>query len=292
MVREVDFLGCRLRAGPNGVELMMMQQNKIDAVRGWPVPETQTELRSFLGVANFSRSFIANFATIARPLTDLRASKNGSKSAKLAWTSVEQHSFDALKQALTNAPALAVPDEDRKFTLYTDASDFGAGAVLCQFSEEQQAMQPVGYMSGKLTGAMLNWTVYDKEFWALVSALNHWQLHLLQARHRIDVFTDHRALKYLLTQSVLNGRQSRWIDFISRFKLNICYLPGEKNAQADALSRRPDHDGGSAERQQIRRALADEQLHELMLGGLHAIMMDECYIRSTKLMDGIVAAYR
>lgn len=103
MVNEVDFLGYRLRTGDDTVE-MMIQENKINAIHEWPVPTNISELRSFLGAANFSRSFIKNFSTIARPLTEATTGIHKSKSSVIIWGDAQQHAFDSLKIALTTAP--------------------------------------------------------------------------------------------------------------------------------------------------------------------------------------------
>ena len=266
MVDELDFLGFHLKAGNDGVRLMI-QRSKVEAVLNWPAPRTQTELRSFLGMANFCRNFVPNFADIARPLTDLTSNK-AAKASTLNWSSREQFAFERVKQALCSAPALAVPDEDKQFTLFTDASDFAIGAMLCQRNSRTGELQSCGFMSTKLQGSMLNWSTFDKEFFAIIAALDHWQMHLMPARQRIDLFTDHKALQYVLKSPVLNGRQSRWIAFLSRFRLNVKYLRGESNNVADALSRRPDHESTSEELQQVRRDAADVQLQDLQLNSL------------------------
>lgn len=277
MVDQVDFLGYRLRAGPDAVELMI-QENKVRAVADWPIPTTISQLRSFLGTANFSRPFIKDFSVIAAPLTSATAGKFKSKNARITWGEREQLSFDSLKRALTSAPALAVPDETKPFFLFTDASDFGIGATLCQFNGTRNALQACGYMSSKLSGAELNWTTHEKEMFAVVRALEHWSMHFVQVVHPIKVFTDNIALLYLLKgeqQNLLkgdhghiNGRRARWMNTLMRFKLDPQRIEGSKNVQADALSRRPDLDGGPEEVQAVRRAQADKAIEHLSLGAL------------------------
>jgi hypothetical protein len=289
LVDELDFLGFHLKAGGDGVQLTI-QKNKVEAIMDWPPPRTQTELRSFLGMANFCRNFVPNFADVAKPLTDL-TSNNAAKSARLKWTNNEQTAFERLKQALCSAPALAVPDEDKQFTLFTDASDFAVGAMLCQRNAHTGELQPCGFMSAKLSGPMLNWSTFDKEFFAIISALNHWQMHLLPSKQRIDLFTDHKALQYVLKSPVLNGRQSRWIEFLSRFRLNVKYLRGDSNNVADALSRRYDHESTSDELQQLRRQAADAQLQDLQLNSLMLSAIDEATPLVMGLLQEIVAAY-
>ena len=265
MVDEVDFLGYHLRAGEGAVELMI-QENKVRAVTDWPVPKTISQLRSFLGTANFSRPFVKDFSTIAAPMTSATAGKFKSKNAAVTWGEKEQASFEAMKRALTSAPALAVPDETKPFVLYTDASDFGIGATLCQFNDKNKAMQICGYMSAKLKGAELNWPTHEKEMFALVRALEHWSMHFVQVLHPITVYTDNIAMLYMLKSEDhhnIHGRQARWTNVLTRFNLDPQRIEGSKNIQADALSRRADLDGGREELQAMRRAQAELALRHL-----------------------------
>ena len=291
MVNEVDFLGYRLRAGDNAVELMI-QQNKVAAIKDWPAPTTISELRSFLGAANFSRSFVENFSSIARPLTEATAGKHASKSSKIKWGENEQRAFDQLKSALTSAPSLAVPDESRPFVLHTDASNFGIGAALSQWNEERKALQVCGYMSAKLKGAELNWTTHDKEMYALVCALEHWAMHFVQARHAITVYTDNKAMLDMLKGDMdISGRRARWTNVLMRFKLNPQRIEGTKNVLADGLSRRPDLDGGKNEVQAVRRAQADEALQHLGLATMEASTDESGISAGTNLFESIRKAY-
>ena len=287
MVNEVDFLGVRLRAGDDVVKLLI-QENKTKAIIDWPVPKTIGQLRSFLGTANFSRTFIQNFSTIARPLTEATSGKFASKNASIRWEDDQQRAFDELKQALTQAPALAVPDEDKPFTLYTDASNFGIGAALCQWNEKLSAMQPCAYMSSKLTGSELNWTVHEKELYALVRALEHWTMYLSTTRHPINVFTDNVAMLYMLKSKKIPSKRSRWLSVLLRYRLSPQRIEGVNNVTADALSRRHDLDGGEDEIQKIRQQQAEDALKHL---GFLNMSVTEAEILSTSLVSAIKAAY-
>lgn len=287
MVNEVDFLGYRLKAGEDAVKLMI-QEIKTKAITDWPVPKTIGQLRSFLGTANFSRTFIQNFSTIARPLTEATSGKFASKSASIRWNESEQQAFDNLKRALTQAPALAVPDEDKPFTLYTDASNFGIGAALCQWNEKVSAMQPCAYMSSKLTGAELNWNVHEKELYALVRALEHWTMYLSTTRHPINVFTDNVAMLYMLRSKKIPAKRSRWLSVLLRYKLNPQRIEGVNNVTADALSRRHDLDGGEDEVQKMRQKQAEETLKHL---GFMNMSVVEAEVSSTDLVAAIKSAY-
>ena len=103
-------------------------------------------------------------ASIVSPLTELTK-----KNVSFVWGEWAQKSFDEIKAQLTRAPVLALPDFDKNFELECDASGVGIGAVL------MQDRQPIAYFSEKLSGAPLNYSVYDKEFYSLVRALMTWQ---------------------------------------------------------------------------------------------------------------------
>ena len=106
---------------------------KIESVKGWPTPMNVTEVRSFLGLAVYYKSFIKDFSRIASPLHSL--TENG---RVFGWDETCQTVFDKLKVHLTPAPVLAYPKPEVKFILDTDASDMAIGAVLCQKFDEQE----------------------------------------------------------------------------------------------------------------------------------------------------------
>ena len=142
-----------------------------------------------------------------------------------------QTAFDELKQALTSAPCLALPDPDGEFEVTTDASENAKtiGAVLTQNGH------PVAYESTKLNTHQLNSPVHDKEMCAIMHALEHWRPFLL-GRH-FKIYTDHRSLVHFKTQSNLNQRQLRRQEKAADYDMEILYKPGKENVVADALSR-------------------------------------------------------
>ena len=108
-------------------EGISMDPKKIEVVRDWKRPTTITEIRSFLGLANYYRQFVKNFSKIAAPLTKLTQ-----KNVKFVWSVVCEKSFHELKELLTSAPVLALPNETDGFVVYCDASYIGLGCVLMQ----------------------------------------------------------------------------------------------------------------------------------------------------------------
>jgi hypothetical protein len=135
-----------------------------------------------------------------------------------------------LKDKLTQAPLLQLPDFNKVFELECDASGIGLGAVLLQEGK------PVAYFSEKLSGASLKYSTCDKELYALVRTLHTWQ-HYLWHREFI-IHSDHEALKHICTQTNPNRRHANWVEFIQSFPYIIKHKNGKDNVIADALSRR------------------------------------------------------
>ncbi|WVZ97721.1 hypothetical protein U9M48_043235 [Paspalum notatum var. saurae] len=218
--QRVSFLGYVVT--PQGIEV---DSSKIDAIRDWPTPTTVTQIRSFLGLAGFYRRFVRDFSSIAAPLHELTK-----KGVPFAWGDSQAVAFNTLKDKLTHAPLLQLPDFNKVFELECDASGIGLGAVLLQEGK------PVAYFSEKLSGASLKYSTYDKELYALVRTLQTWQ-HYLWHREFI-IHSDHEALKHIRTQTNLNRRHANWVEFIESFPYIIKHKNGKKNVIADALSRR------------------------------------------------------
>ncbi|WVZ89884.1 hypothetical protein U9M48_036233 [Paspalum notatum var. saurae] len=218
--QRVSFLGYVVT--PQGIEV---DSSKIAAIQEWPTPTTVTQIRSFLGLAGFYRRFVRDFSSIAAPLHELTK-----KDVPFAWSDSQEVAFSTLKDKLTHAPLLQLPDFNKVFELECDASGIGLGAVLLQEGK------PVAYFSEKLSGASLKYSTYDKELYALVRTLHTWQ-HYLWHREFI-IHSDHEALKHIRTQTNLNRRHAKWVEFIESFPYIIKHKNGKDNVIANALSRR------------------------------------------------------
>lgn len=118
----------------------------------------------------------------------------------------------------------------KTFEVHCDASCNGIGGVL------MQEKRPIAYFSEKLSGAQLNYHIYDKELYALVRVLHVWEHYLRPCEFVIH--TDHETLKYLKGQTKLNKRHAKWSEFIESFPYVIKYIKGKENVVADALSRK------------------------------------------------------
>ncbi|KAE9201937.1 hypothetical protein PF005_g14772 [Phytophthora fragariae] len=144
---EIPFLGCFL--GKDGVRA---DPEKVCAIAQWPVPVSQKDLRKWLGLANYLHKYSANYAEMARPLTNLLK-----KDAAWSWTSEAQQAFEAIKSSLQSAPILALPDE-----------------VDAEGRERVVSLQ-----SRQLKAAEKNYPVHAKELLAMKYALVKFRVHLL-----------------------------------------------------------------------------------------------------------------
>ncbi|WVZ81111.1 hypothetical protein U9M48_028527 [Paspalum notatum var. saurae] len=142
---RVFFLGYVVT--PQGIEV---DEAKVQAIRSWPTPTTVSQVRSFHGLAGFYYCFVLNFSTIAAPLNKLGVTFH--------WGKPQEDAFNLLKDKLTHAPLLQLPDFGKTFELECDASGVGIGGVLMQENK------PVTYFNEKLSGPILNYSTYDKEF--------------------------------------------------------------------------------------------------------------------------------
>ncbi|KAK0572561.1 hypothetical protein LWI29_033492 [Acer saccharum] len=214
------FLGFIVSAEGIGVD-----EEKVKAIKEWPKPTNVGQVRSFHGLASFYRRFVKDFSSLAAPLTEVIKKNVGFK-----WGNEQEKAFNLIKEKLTNAPLLVLPNFAKAFEIECDASGIGIGAVLMQEG------RPIAYFSEKISGAALNYPTYDKEMYALIRALETWQ-HYLWPKEFV-IHTDHESLKHLKGQHKLNKRHAKWVEFIETFPYVIKYKKGKENVVADALSRR------------------------------------------------------
>ncbi|KAI3715141.1 hypothetical protein L6452_22111 [Arctium lappa] len=219
-IREVHFLGHVVNE--KGIHVDPV---KIEAIKQWEAPKTPTEIRQFLGLADYYRRFIANFSKIAQPLTALTQ-----KDKKFIWGEKQDEAFQMLKHKLCNAPILALPEGTENFVVYCDASHQGLGCVLMQKDKV------IAYASRQLKVHEKNYTTHDLELGAVVFALKIWRHYLYGTK--CTIFTDHKSLQHILDQKMLNMTQRRWVELLNDYDCEIKYHPGKANIVADALSRK------------------------------------------------------
>src|SRR5215510_3948011 len=211
-----------------------MDPQKIEAIKNWPLPLTTVkQIRGFLGITSYYRKFVEGYASIADPITKLLK-----KDEKIKWEKEQEEAAQMLKDKLTTAPILRLPDFNLPFEVTTDASDFAVGAVLTQ--TEGTETRPVAFESRKLNSAERNYSTYEKEMLAIINALRVWRPYLLGKR--FIVHTDHCPLSHKLNSKYSSNRLNKWTNFMNEFDICIKYKPGKENVVADALSRRHDYE--------------------------------------------------
>lgn len=242
-VKETKYLGFIIEAGVG----IKVDPRKVEAIRKWEAPTDVRGIRSFLGFANFYRSFIENFSEIAAPLN--RLTKKGTP---FRWGKAEEKAFRALKELFITAPILAHWDPEKETVLEADCSGWAAGGCLSQF-DNQGRLHPVAYYSKKLSPAECNYEIHDKELLAIIRGLEEWRGELKGLSKPFTILTDHKNLEYFMTTRKLTERQVRWASSLSTYNFRLQYRPGRLAGRPDAMSRRP---------QDIPKDESDERLRE------------------------------
>ncbi|CAM8877999.1 unnamed protein product [Rhodiola kirilowii] len=223
MVQEGIVLGHMV--SHRGIEV---DRAKVEVIEKLPPPRDVKGIRSFLGHAGFYRRFIKDFSKTAKPLTDLLCQE-----AEFKFTDSCLNAFNNLKTALTSAPIVQPPDWELPFELMCDASDFAVGAVLGQRIDKK--LHVVYYASKVLAGAAVNYTTTEKEMLAVVHAFEKFRQYLLCSK--TIVYTDHAAIKYLLSKKDSKPHLIRWVLLLQEFDIEIRNKKGAENLVGDHLSR-------------------------------------------------------
>lgn len=220
-VNQIGYLGHIISA--DGVAA---DPEKLQAIVAWPVPTSVTALRGFLGLTGYYRRFVRGYAALTSSLTDLLKSKG------FIWNEQALEAFQALKDAMIQLPTLALPSFELPFDVTTDASGIAIGAVL------SQATYHLAFFSKKLCTRMKSASAYEREMFAITSAVKKWR-HYLLGRHFL-IYTDQKSLRGMFLQTIQTPVQQKWLTKLLGFDYEILYTPGRSNVVADALSRIPE----------------------------------------------------
>lgn len=228
---KLEFLGYEVST--DGIRPL---EDKVQAIKSFPKPQTVAELRRFLGMVNFYRAHLPNAASYQSILNEyLHGSKKNDKSI-ITWTETANNAFEQCKESLQSACMLFHPLPDVQLALMTDASDTSVGAVLQQFV--CNTWKPLGYFSKALSAAQRKYSAYDRELLAIYLAIKHFRS--LHEGRPMTIYTDHKPLVYAFKKIGTDKetpRRTRHLIFISEFTTDIRYITGSNNQCADALSR-------------------------------------------------------
>jgi len=242
---KVQYLGHRISG--KGIET---DPDKIAAIKSWTVPKTEKNLRSFLGLCSYYRKFVKDFSKIAAPLhsiltkqeKNIKRYKNlPDESFRTRWNEACDIAFEKLKDALTTTPILGYPDfRTSNFILETDASYDGLGAVLSQVQPHGRVV--IAYASRSLRPTeknMLNYSSMKLEFlcmkWAITEKFRDYLLG-----GKFTVYTDNNPLSHFQTAK-LGATEMKWAAQLAQFDFDIKFRSGRLNRNADALSRKSEH---------------------------------------------------
>ena len=232
---EIEYLG-HVVSGKG----ISTNPKKIEAVSKWPTPRTVYDVRSFLGFVGYYRRFIKNFSKITKSIREVitgleNQSKRAAKRTYIEWSDAADTAFEQLKAMCVSTPILAYPNYQLPFTLHTDSSTDGLGAVLYQ--KQDGKMRVIAYASRSVSKAEANYPAHKLEFLALKWAVCEKFHEYLYGSKPFEVFTDNNPLTYVLTSAKLDACGQRWVAKLANYNFSIKYKCGVSNAEADALSR-------------------------------------------------------
>ena len=223
---QVRFLGHLI--GKDGVR---PDPKNLQAIKECPPPTTVSEVLTFLGMVDFYRDFLRDVVSLVEPLRRLTR-----KAQPWKWGTEEEMAFKTVRAVLEEDLRVYLFDPAAPTIVTTDASDLGVGAVL---SQQQMGREvPIAFASSTLNSSQRNYSASEREAWACVWALEHWEKYLLGRPFVLR--TDHSALKTLLTSRATRRESSkfpRWLDRLLVFDFKPEYVKGTENKVADALSR-------------------------------------------------------
>lgn len=177
--------------------------SKVEAIVSYPAPKTRRQLRRFLGMVGYYRTFCKNFSTVVAPLTTLSSPK-----VPFKWSAECSAAFESAKALLCNAPVLTAPNFDKPFKLEVDASIVGAGAVLLQ-EDEEGVDRPISFFSRKFNPCQARYSTIEQETLALLLALQFFEVYVGSSVVPVKVFTDqillHSSKECIITTAALCG---------------------------------------------------------------------------------------
>lgn len=220
--KEFEYLGHII--SKNGLQA---NPKKVEVIKNFPRPKNIKHIQSFLGMCNYFRRYVKNYAKLAKPLTSLLK-----KEQPFVWTDSQQASFESLKNALADDVTLAFPGDDQLFVT-CDSSAHSIGGMLS--TGELPNDRPIYFFSKTLSDVQRRYSTTERELLAIVESIKAFRPYLY-GRFFI-LITDHKPLCHLFNMKDCGSRLFRHKLELMDYNFKILYRPGAQNHVADALSR-------------------------------------------------------
>lgn len=204
--------------------------DKVKALTKIPTPKNITDVRSFIGMANYYRTFIPKFSTVVSPIVDLTK-----KESAFNWGPPQEAARQSIIQLLSQPPVLIHFQDDKPLVLVCDASGKGIASVLCHDLDGEE--RPIAFHSRTLNSHEQKYTVSEQELLAIIHGIKKNRQFLVGRRFKI--VSDHHSLCFLLNLKDPHGRLARMALYLCNYDFDIHHRKGKDNCVADCLSRSP-----------------------------------------------------
>jgi hypothetical protein len=205
---------------------------KVKMIVEWEKSTYLKEIQALLKFVNFYKRFIKNYFIVVKSFVKLIK-----KNHLFSWSNDCQATFDDLKKRVIETFVLSYFSSELETFLESNSFDYVSIEILSQ-KENDDLIRSMTYFSKTLFSVECNYEIYDKELLAIIRCFEQWRVELQSVESFINVFIDHKNLKYFMTIKKLNKRQVRWAEFLAKFDFKIIYQSKKKNDKANSLTRR------------------------------------------------------
>ena len=221
---QLHYLGHRISA--NGLEPL---PEKLEAIKDLAPARNIDKACHILGLLVYYRSFVPTFAHITLPITSLLK-----KNISFVWSSKCQQGLDYLKEIFCNKLLLQFPDRNKPYTLYTDTSNNAYSSILCHPVNNNQDIRLVAYFSGTFTAQNKSWCATEKEIYAILKSVQHFDYYLQGAKHTLC--GNNKPLEPFLFRGMKIANLDRWVMLLQEYDIIFVHIKGKDNILSPTLS--------------------------------------------------------
>lgn len=253
-VKEIEFLGFKIAE-----DILSPAKANATKIAEFRIPDTRRKLKRFLGLANFYRGLIENYANLAKPLTELTKQTVRFKPNDPLY----KESFQKLQNAFFKPPLICQPDFNKQFYLQTDGSKLAISGTLLQKNTETDMLHPIEYFSRALNDCESRYEAMKLELCAIYNSVKHFKPYIYG--RKFILLSDHRPLEHFLNKENPPNIVTRWLLYLNEFDIKFNHIKGEENRLADYLSRDPGIMEADVNRQSQSEIVAQLQLNDNLI---------------------------